>query len=429
MFDLTKTMLFTTAALCCASPAPAQKALPSPPANPGAERLTDSPALPYLMADEKLSAAEARDILMLQSDIQSLLASNSLTGRDDFVDLVVRNKPYQIILTFERDVEVNEVIALVPQRLRRYVKVRKAKHVKLSRTESIRSLTAALRSANSRFAVGYDADRELFFVDTADAATTASLQRLVPANLTSEVIFLSGALPQPTSNPNAKPTGVVPGDGVWAGWSAYTVGSNAACTLGFAITFATGLEGILTASHCTEPKFIPVETHSYTFPDTYYESPTTGNYDYAIYRTDGLRSDYQLFYNNKRSTAGYGTSGWLLVKNFIRLANQWVGMYTCTSGHTSGLTCAKVLSKTYDWNRTGSSVWVRLSSSTSITEGGDSGGPAFVTLDNSRPSEVTAVGIVAGGGGPYENVGYTSVIMPIDRVFDHVPNVKLKTAP
>ncbi len=417
-----------------ASPAGAQRVAPAPPP-PGTEpAIKVAPGVPDIMRRQGISEAEARAVLDRQGEISRFLAESPLTQRPDFVDLVVRPKPYQIILTFERDVALPEVIEQVPASLRRYVKVRKAKHEKSKRSADLARLTGAFAGVSKAFAVGYDSDAETFFVDTDGAATTAKLRAAVPADLAAEVTFETGALPREQVNTNAVPTGVRSGDWAVAGWGTYTVGTNQPCTLAFPITFNTGLEGILTASHCTEPKYVPRPTHNYTFQDVYYESPRTGNYDFAIYRTDGLLTDYRLYYSNIRSTPGYGAEDWLTVKNFIRRASQWVGMYACKSGTETGLTCATVQSITYDWRQTGSSVFVRMTSDRQISAGGDSGAPVFVTLDSSRPSEITAAGIHTGGwGATTQNGVYVSVYMPIDRIFESysstVTNVRLKTAP
>lgn len=384
------------------------------------------------MKEEGISRTEALERLSHQREIHGFLERSGVTERVDFVDLAVRHKPYQVILTFEKDVQVSEIVELVPQSLRRYVKVRKAKHPNSERRSGIGALASAFKAASKNFAVGYDATDELYFVDTDSPATTDLLTPLVPAALRDTVKFNSGALPKATASTTATPTGERSGDWAAGGWWTETVGvPGQYCTLGFPITFGSGFQGILTAGHCTEPKKVPLSDHEYVFPDGYYEN-TVGNFDYGIYRTDGLLTDYRIYYANLNATPGYATEGWLSTKNFIRLANQWVGMYTCKSGALSGITCGKVYSKTYDWRGSGSSVFVRVASTTAQQGvGGDSGGPVFVTMDNTRPSEVTAAGLLVGGseGHYYTNVGYTAVVMPIDRIFDHVPSVVLKTMP
>ncbi len=271
----------------------------------------------------------------------------------------------------------------------------------------------------------------MYFVDTADTATTLLVKSLLPSNLRPFVTINSGALPKSTDSTTAVPSGVVAGDWVEAGYNLARSDSSPACTLAFPVTFESGLEGVLTAGHCYTggANTIVYSDHVVTFPDAYYSS-NGGNYDYALYRTDGLMSDYQLYYTNPRNTPGYASSGWLNTKNFIRLANQWVGMYVCKSGVTTGLTCATVTSTTYDWGRPGSSFvrWVSASATDYIADYGDSGSPAFATLDTSVPSDVSAVGILVGGHAK-ESDGYVGVIMPIDRVFDDVAGVKLKTTP
>jgi len=400
---------------------------PNPPADPSTLPPAEDVTTAFIMREEGVSREEARARVDRQGEIARFLQESGLTGREDFVDLAVRHKPYQIILTFERDVPVNEIVGTVPQELRSFVKVRKAKAPKADRLNGLQVLRSAFRAAAGRFALGYDATDELFFVDTDSQATTTALTPLVPEALRDTVRFNTGALPIANASTTATPTGVQPGDWAVAGWHTETVNATRIyCTLGFPITFGNGLQGILTAAHCTEPKRVPRQTHAYVFPDVYYENPT-GNYDYAIYRTDGLTTDYQIYYNNPQGTQGYASSDWLSTKNFLRLGSTWMGMYTCKSGALSGVTCGKVISKIYDYGRSGA-FFLRLSSSTILGQEGDSGGPAFVTMDTSRPREVTAVGLHIAGGYTSE-FGYTSVVMPIDRIFDHVSNVRLKTMP
>jgi len=154
-----------------------------------------------------------------------------------------------------------------------------------------------------------------------------------------------GFLPKPISSKTAVPTNVGPGQWADAGLSVYTQGNTGQlCTLGFGITFASGLNGVLTAGHCTEPK-VAVAPYGYIFQDTYdeyTEGATSGNYDYAIYRTDGLYSEDYIYFNNHRRTGGFPSSGYLRTGSFIRQRYVWVGMYTCLSGAVSGLDCGEV---------------------------------------------------------------------------------------
>lgn len=345
-------------------------------------------------------------------------------------------------MTFEKGVKVNEIISEVPQKLRRFIKVRKSKNTKAGRRDTTTELTRAFSSIPSGYSVWYDADAEIIRVDTDTEETASKLRPLVPKKLSDNIEFMVGFLPKKISSTTAVPTNVIAGQWADAGHGVYTRGSTSTlCTLGFGITFENGLNGILTAGHCTEPK-VAVSPNGYAFEDTYVEyteGATNGNYDYAIYRTDGLYSEDYIYFNNHRQTGGFPSTGYFRTGSFIRQRYLWVGMYTCLSGTVSGLDCGEVWEVNYN-NRGNAGTFTRLRNYySSFAEAGDSGAPAFAELSTNKDGEVTAMGIMVGGdSAPYSWSGsptglvYQGVMQPIDRIFEHLDgkhNVRVKTTP
>lgn len=423
-----------------AAPAFAQDvpAAPPPPPDKGDSPRAggSNPAVQSLIKEDGISRAQAEERIALQAEILAFLQKSSLLQSAGFVDLAVQHKPvYQVWLNFADNSDKSAVLKEIPPSLRRYVKVRQAKHDKAGRSAGFNSLAKAIAGAGQAYPIGYDSVAEQYFVDVPDSATRDKVMAAIPKGLADDVRVDVGPVPVPEqgASTTATPTGVRAGDWAAAGYrttsSASSTNPGAPCTLAYAVTFGTNLRGILTAGHCTEPKFIRYSDHDVTFPAAYIERPT-GNYDFAIYRTDGLNTDYQLYYKNSYGIPEFPSSGWLNTKNFIRGANQWQGMSICISGSVSGLACGKIVTTTYDWRATGSSSFVKLSSTAQgdLSQGGDSGAPTFAYVNPNTTTDISATGIHVAGAGTGSTA--TAVYMPIDRIFEvGVTNLKLITTP
>lgn len=395
-----------------------------------------NPAVQSLIKEDGISRAQAEERIALQAEILALLQKSSLLQSAGFVDLAVQHKPvYQVWLNFTDNSEKSAILKEIPPNLRRYVKVRQAKHDRAGRAAGFTALSKAVAGTGQAFPVGYDSVAEQYFIDVPDAATRDKVMAAIPKGLVDDVRIDVGPVPVPEqgASTTAVPTGARAGDWAAAGYrSTSTAGSSnpgAPCTLAFTVTFGTNLRGILTAGHCTEPKYVRYADHDVTFPAAYIERPT-GNYDFAIYRTDGLSTDYQLYYKNSYGIPEFPSSGWLNTKNFIRVANQWQGMSICISGSVSGLACGKIVSTAYDWRGTGASSFVKLSSTAQgdLSQGGDSGAPTFAYVDPRTSTDISATGIHVAGAGSGSTA--VAVYMPIDRIFEvGVTNLKLITTP
>jgi hypothetical protein len=163
----------------------------------------------------------------------------------------------------------------------------------------------------------------------------------------------SRSLPFPIQR--APPSGVQSGDWAAGGYGVYRDTSySIPCTLAYPITYGVAnIKGILTARHCTEPKMYLFNGHWITFPNPPAFERNVDAYDYAIYETTGLNTDYQIFYREiVANYSEFSSSGWLHATNLIRGYNQVNGMNVCKSGAVTGITCGMITRHTYMY-RTG----------------------------------------------------------------------------
>jgi hypothetical protein len=419
-------MLVTSCLLVAASAAAAQPQQPVPPdpatvpASPGR-----SPAMTYLMQAHHISEAEARERIDVQTEVIAL--TNKIQQEKDaaFSSVVIQHEPvFKVIVIFADTKDRKAWLGEISPRLRRYVQLRVAKRSREGKRSEMARLSAALRPAGVPFHLGYDNLAERFIIHVEDSAAADKLKTLVPAALASDVQTDIAPLPKP----EAGPTGVQAGDWSEAGYEDYTDISplGRMCTLAFPITFgASNTKGILTAGHCTEPKNLYINSHWVTFPAPPYFERNADAYDYAIYETGSLNSDYQVFYRDKNGIPEFADTGWLHTKNYITGFNQVNGMTVCKSGGTTGITCGKIVDDSYEYRPGWWFIEVSQTQQADISEEGDSGGPWFLYPGSSI--DITAAGIHNAGSG----TGYSSiaVYMPIDRVFDHVANVHLILKP
>lgn len=397
---------------------------------------TSNPAVQSLMQSDGIGRADAEERIGLQADILALLESTALTSDPGFVELVVVHKPvYQVILSFADNSDKAELLKSVPAKLRRYVKVRKAKHDRGQRAGSLSALSKAVGGTGKSLPIGYDSIAERYFVEVPDEAARSQVTAVVPPGIAADVDVLITEIPtkEQSQSTTATPAGVRAGDWAAAGYrstsTAASTNPGAPCTLAYPVTFGTNLRGILTAGHCTEPKYIHYADHDVTFTSAYIERDS-GKYDFAIYRTDGLNTDYQLYYWNRWGIPEFPASGWLRTKNFIRGANLWVGMSICVSGSVNGLACGKIVTLPYLWNGDPNAPYVLVSNTAQgdLNQPGDSGAATFAYVDPRTSVDISATGIHVGGSG----TGSTAreVFMPIDRIFEvGVTNLKLITTP
>lgn len=420
-FTLLSALLLGSTGVAAAPPE--QPVPPDPsaaPTSPGR-----SPAVTYLMQADHIPEAEARERLDVQMEVIALTDRIEREKDGAFSSVVIQHEPvFKVIVSFADNKDRQAWAAQLSPRLRRYVQLRVAKRSREARRSEMGRLNAALRPAGVPFHLGYDDLADKFIIYVEDAAAANRLKALAPPALSADLRAEVAPLPRP----EAPPTGVQAGDWAEAGYEVYTDISplGRMCTLAFPITFgASNTKGILTAGHCTEPKNLYMNGHWVTFPAPPYFERNADAYDYAIYETGSLNSDYQVFYRDKNGIPEFADTGWLHAKNFISGFNQVNGMTVCKSGGATGITCGKIVDDAYEYRPGWWFIRVSQTQQADISEEGDSGGPWFLYPGSSI--DITAAGIHNAGSG----TGYssTAVYMPIDRVFDHVSNVRLILKP
>ncbi len=398
---------------------------PTPPAPPSPSEapasLGRNPSVTSLMESFGLSEAEASERIELQGEIIALTDRIQRDNDPAFASVYIQHQPvYRVVVSFADNKDRNAFLQDITPNLRRYVQLRVAKRSKTQAKASSATLRSALQGAGVRFIPAYQNETEKFVIEVETAAAADKLRPLVPASLAADVDFVVAPLP----DPQAAPTGVQPGDWVAPGYGVYRDTTYAVpCTLAFTITYgASNTRGILTAGHCTEPKTYKFGTHWITFPSPPAYQNETGAYDYAIYDTTGLNSDYQLYYREVYDYPEFAASGWLHAKNLIRGYNQVNGMNVCKSGTVSGITCGTINNDAYEYRPGYWFIKVGHSKPHVLSSPGDSGAPWFLYTDPRSSVDITAAGIHTAGDGT--GTAARAVYMPIDRALDHVSNVR-----
>lgn len=393
-----------------APPAPGTS-LPSPGRNP---------AVTFLMDQYSLSEGDAQERIDIQNELVTLTKSLNENADPNFAGILVRQTPqFKVTISFADKADRKDFLQSLSPKLRKYVQLRTVKVGKKQRRNELMALSQQIAALGVQAAPGYEADTDNYYVDVSSEADATKVRQafgsLVAAGLQVRVT--------PIPQTQAGPSGAVAGDSAHNGYPIYDTTSGAGpCTWGFAVTYGTSnTSGLITAAHCGRPKVQSYAGHWLTFsaPVT---SQNAGAYDYQIFESTGVRSDYYLYYRNDINRIPEFTGNWLTVNNFIEGYNQFNGQVMCKSGGQTGLTCGSIIDDIYAWRPGYWFLKVSHTKQYDISKPGDSGGPWFMYPGSS--TDVTAAGIHVAGIGTGANS--VAVYMPIDRAFDHLPNVKLK---
>ncbi len=397
-----------------------------------------NPLVTFLMQSHKISKAQAEERVHIQGDIVQVLQNPAFYDDPAFAGVSVQDEPvYRIFLTYYDNDAKADLLKLIPARMRQYVQIRKAKHDKARRKLGLDEINRKLSGAGVEFVTFYKETEERFYILTETAQNAAALKALIPQDLAADTTVIERPLPKAEGTSGAKA-------GYWA-LAGHML--NPACTLGYPITYTyagvANRQGILTAGHCTDDgaKTLNWSDGAVTSFDSPVWAINTGNYDFGIYDTTGMSTDYRIYYRNNVTYGGYTNvvpqfpaSGYLNTKNFIRGSSSWTGMNVCKHGTNTGLTCGKISSLNYPWrgvNSGTSFIYVDSSQQQNLSTSGDSGAPWFTWTDPNQSKDVSALGIhVAGSGAGY---GGSGIYMPIDRIFSTFSggpsSIKLVTTP
>lgn len=169
-----------------------------------------------------------------------------------------------------------------------------------------------------------------------------------------------------------------------------------ACTSGFTVRNSAGTRGVLTAGHCPN-------TLSYNGTNLPFQAErfTVGTkYDFQWHTAPGFTVVNQMY---------EGLSTNRTITSTTPLASQTVGGYVCKYGMTTGYTCGDIADKNYILDGSGGFVRVHHPSNSDLSQGGDSGGPWF--LSNSAYGVHTAsADAVNSNDAVYQPIDYISVL-------------------
>ncbi len=385
----------------------------------------------YLQQRYRISRTEAQERIDIQGEIAELLQNPAFSNDLDFAGIVVQDEPvYRVYLTYYDNSAKNELLKLVPPKMRRYVQIKQRK-LNLRQVErGIEEIRASLASAGIEAVVSYKEGTEKFVVQ-APGSSAGTVQAAVPRSYANDVEFDANPFPEPEQTFTTGSTS----SNYYAN-AGYDIG----CTMGFPITYTYGgrsnRQGALTAGHCFDPGDPPrVLSHpdgtTTTFQSAVYRR-SQNDIDFAIIDTTGMTTNYWLYFWNRQGVGGFPSNSWLRTKNFIRKSSSWIGMNVCKQGQTTGLTCGKVVDLDFPYSYFGGGTFVQVSNSqqADLSAGGDSGGPWFTSVSSNAQDEVSAVGLHVTGTG--SGTTAWAIYMPIDKTFA-VPNgptnVKLFTTP
>lgn len=141
------------------------------------------------------------------------------------------------------------------------------------------------------------------------------------------------------------------------------------CTSGFSVKQASPLiYGITTAAHCPS-QLVWEETGE---PLTFKGSVIGGSHD------EQRQTRVDAVFQNK---AWDGNPSWRWITSKRPRSNQNIGDYVCKYGRTSGYGCGNIVSKDF-MSCVGSgstSIWVHNRNNVNLIDGGDSGGPWYIS--------------------------------------------------
>jgi hypothetical protein len=417
----------------------AQSQLPVPPADArGIKDVTpiesaSNPAIEYLVVRHGITRQEAA----LRLEVQGLVASQ--LGGDNpqapYDDVWIEHEPqFKVIVTFIANADRTSFIKSLDPKLQRYVMTRVVSRKRTENQQALESLGKVLSGAGLRFDSGYYPQTQKLIVTVANNDDAQKARQLVPQDLQGLVQVRVG--PLVTNQQTTAPVGAMPGDYAQGGMTIHHSFPDREegqpwCTAGFAVTYGSGKQGIVTAGHCGPPLHLYINDHYIALgnPIVPLSTSWTGIYDYAIYDIGSAVGRNIVEFKDYNSIPEFPDRGTFRVTNWITGASQRVGYATCKSGFTTGITCGKILSTfvgsggNYGFVEVGDSTQERLS------KPGDSGGPWFYQATS---VDVYAMGIHSRGIGATQTCSTTTCrayYMPIDRIWAHNTTVRPRTSP
>lgn len=417
---------------------------PPKPFDGNPSRAKDASGTETLARSYGLGAAEARERVRLMKLARDLRGELSRQEAATFAELSIRQEPtFQVIVGFTDGDEAKLAKRQLDPQLRRYIKVRKAKHTKVSRIADIKRVLKSIHAQGLEANAWIDDENDAIVVQTPDLARLQEAVSGGKISLPTDTRLQQGGTVKPTAatvpsgqNPPTSADYVGPG---YQFYNRYKDGQySGACTWGFKASY-NGQVGLLTAGHCENRvspytdadvlgtgywqwnnRWIELYAPTLEFNVVYVRGGTGDKYDFQFHPMPVWTIYTEVHIGNNEYVRVVSVEDSRLVGP---------GDLYCKYGISSGYKCGTIRDANFFWSGDqsyGYWRWRGLNNDAFSTAGGDSGGPVFTQPDFgtviAAAMQVGQVDIVETVNG-VSRTFRDSVQMPIDYVDDRYPVV------
>lgn len=394
--------------------------------------LTNAAAnIDYLQKKYNISSEEANMRVDLQNNVIALSEKLNQANDPNYADMYIQHQPvYKIIVLFTDNSDRKDFLKSLDPKMQRWVQIKQAKKSRSVYSKELDDINISLNRLNIIYTSVYDLESQKFLITVEKKSDVNLVKQILPKARNGEVTIKVGNVPKI----QAAPSGVKPGDKLYAGNTLSFTSGSPGCTAGFAVSYISGSvtkKGVLTSGHCPNDMLVKFSNHNVLLSGPIIEKqhrsdPSGGGdnisdkYDYQIWDGTGLNLDNQIAFKDLNGIPEFPATGIFRLTAITTFLNQKKGMIVCKSGQTTGITCGEITNGNASHDGVAGWIQVANSNQANISAGGDSGGPWFLYPGSS--TNVNGVGVHTAGNSSTNPDDY-AIYMPIDYIDDHISSV------
>lgn len=394
--------------------------------------LTNAAAnIDYLQKKYNISSEEANMRVDLQNNVIALSEKLNQANDPNYADMYIQHQPvYKIIVLFTDNSDRKDFLKSLDPKMQRWVQIKQAKKSRSVYSKELDDINISLNRLNIIYTSVYDLESQKFLITVEKKSDVNLVKQILPKARNGEVTIKVGNVPKI----QAAPSGVKPGDKLYAGNTLSFTSGSPGCTAGFAVSYISGSvtkKGVLTSGHCPNDMLVKFSDHNVLLSGPIIEKqhrsdPSGGGdnisdkYDYQIWDGTGLNLDNQITFKDLNGIPEFPATGIFRLTAITTFLNQKKGMIVCKSGQTTGITCGEITNGNASHDGVAGWIQVANSNQANISAGGDSGGPWFLYPGSS--TNVNGVGVHTAGNSSTNPDDY-AIYMPIDYIDDHISSV------
>ncbi|MNU85065.1 hypothetical protein D3C71_748020 [compost metagenome] len=394
--------------------------------------LTNAAAnIDYLQKKYNISSEEANMRVDLQNNVIALSEKLNQANDPNYADMYIQHQPvYKIIVLFTDNSDRKDFLKSLDPKMQRWVQIKQAKKSRSVYSKELDDINISLNRLNIIYTSVYDLESQKFSITVEKKSDVNLVKQILPKARNGEVTIKVGNVPKI----QAAPSGVKPGDKLYAGNTLSFTSGSPGCTAGFAVSYISGSvtkKGVLTSGHCPNDMLVKFSDHNVLLSGPIIEKqhrsdPSGGGdnisdkYDYQIWDGTGLNLDNQIAFKDLNGIPEFPATGIFRLTAITTFLNQKKGMIVCKSGQTTGITCGEITNGNASHDGVAGWIQVANSNQANISAGGDSGGPWFLYPGSS--TNVNGVGVHTAGNSSTNPDDY-AIYMPIDYIDDHISSV------